>query len=240
MCSNPSDEPDRHENFVSSWRGKKTTILLADDHAVVRQGLKALLAFEADLEIIGEAENGRQAVSMAKETEPDIVLMDLAMPLLNGIEATRQIMKSLPSVRVLVLSSYSDAHCVRQMADAGAAGYLLKQMAAKELVQAIHEVRKGRTFFSSGKTIRRGKQTRAGSEPVSATQPLTLREAEVLQLVAEGFATKQVAAELGLSIKTIDKHRQQIMDKLGIHEVAGLTRYAVSKAMVEVRRPPGL
>src|SRR5215831_15376132 len=219
---------------------KKIGVLLVDDHTVVRQGLRALLASEEDIEVIGEAENGRQAVMLARKTPPDVVVMDIAMPLLNGLEATRQILKIVPTARVLVLTSYGDDECVEQMMQAGASGYLIKQTAANDLLKAIREVQRGNAFFSPAIAKRLRDQCRvaftSGQPPRKASE-LTSREAEVLQLIAEGFSNKQIAGELCISIKTVEKHRQQVMNKLNIHDVAGLTRYAISKGMVERNVP---
>jgi DNA-binding NarL/FixJ family response regulator len=215
---------------------RKIAILLVDDHTVVRQGLRALLSAEEDMEVVGEAENGRTAVTLAKKTTPDVVVMDVAMPLLNGLEATRQILKMLSSTKVLVLTSYGDDECVSQLMDAGASGYLIKQTAANDLIRAIREVQRGNAFFSPSIAKRLRDQCReayaTGQAPRKSGE-LTSREAEVLQLIAEGFSNKQIAAELNISIKTVEKHRQQVMNKLNIHDVAGLTRYAISKGMVE-------
>src|SRR5260221_8179181 len=218
---------------------QKIPVLLADDHTVVRQGFRALLEAEPDIAIVGEAGTGRQAVQLARKLCPDVVVMDIAMPLLNGLEATRQIIKEVPACRVLVLSSYSDDEYVHQLTQAGAAGYLLKQAAATDLVKAIREARKGNTFFSPAISRRLMKQFRQrlmhGAAVKNPTEMLTSREAEVLQLIAEGNANKQIASELGISVKTVEKHRQQLMNKLDIHEIAGLTRYAVAKGVVETR-----
>jgi DNA-binding NarL/FixJ family response regulator len=219
---------------------KRISVLLVDDHTVVRQGLRALLKSEADLEVIGEAENGRQAVMLARKTPPDVVVMDVAMPLLNGLEATRQILKLSPNTKVLVLTSYGDDECVEQLMQAGATGYLIKQTAANDLLKAIREVYRGNAFFSPTIAKRlRDKCRDAFNSGRSARKPgeLTSREAEVLQLIAEGFSNKQIAAELCISIKTVEKHRQQVMNKLNIHDVAGLTRYALSRGMVERTSP---
>jgi DNA-binding NarL/FixJ family response regulator len=221
-------------------RMKKIAVLLVDDHAVVRQGLRVLLEAEGDIAVVGEAENGREAVVLAKKTLPDIVLMDLAMPGLNGLEATRQIVRNLHFARVLVLTSYGDDDYVAQLLEAGASGYLVKQTAAADLLKAIREVHEGNTFFSPGiaKRLRQqDRETFTAGQPSAKTCKLTSREAEVLQLVAEGFANKQIAAELTISIKTVEKHRQQAMNKLNIHDIAGLTRYAISKGWVERGAP---
>lgn len=216
---------------------QRITVLLADDHTVVRQGLRALLTVEADIEIVAEADTGRQAVLLARKLMPDVVVMDVAMPLLNGLEATRQILKQVPRTKVLVLSSYSDDEYVQQLTEAGAAGYLVKQTAANELIKAIREAHKGNTYFSPCVAKRLRDQTReafVSGQPVKKkTEHLTTRESEVLQLIAEGQANKQIAAELSISIKTVEKHRQQVMNKLNIHDIAGLTRHAISKGIIE-------
>jgi DNA-binding NarL/FixJ family response regulator len=219
---------------------KRIAVLLVDDHTVVRQGLRALLESEGDLKVVGEAENGRQAVRLARKMLPDVVLMDVAMPVLNGIEATRQIVKDVPSTKVLGLTSYGDDEYVTQLMQAGARGFLIKQTAADDLLKAIRQVKEGKTYFSPSvaKRLReqKGELVANGHHPGKAGE-LTSRESEVLQLVAEGFANKQVAAELSISIKTVEKHRQQVMNKLNIHDVAGLTRYAMSKGWVESNAP---
>jgi DNA-binding NarL/FixJ family response regulator len=216
---------------------QKIKVLLADDHTVVRQGLRALLNAEQDIEIVGEAENGRQAVQMAKELLPDVAVMDIAMPVLNGIESTRQIVRGLSGCKVLVLSSYCDDEFVQQVTEAGASGYLVKQTAAADLLKAIREVKEGNVYFSPAIAKRLRDQCREafsnGQSPKKRPDALTTREAEVLQLIAEGRANKQIAAELSISIKTVEKHRQQVMNKLGIHDVAGLTRHAIAKGVIE-------
>jgi len=206
-----------------------------DDHTVVRQGLRALLAAEDDMRVIGEAENGRQAVRQAKKSSPDVVVMDVAMPLLNGLEATRQILKAVPSAKVLGLTSYGDDGYVQQLMEAGASGYLLKQTAANDLLKAIREVQHGRTFFSPdiARRLREAGGALPNGQVGRKAVELTSREIEVLQLIAEGFPNKQIAHELSISIKTVEKHRQQLMNKLQMHDVASLTRYALSKGLVE-------
>ena len=220
---------------------KKISVLLVDDHVVVRQGLRALLTAAGGLEVVGEAENGRRAVALARKTRPDVVVMDVAMPHLNGQEATRQVLKAVPGTKVLALSSYREDEYVRPMLQAGAAGYVLKQTAAGELLNAIREVHAGKTFFSHAIPMRLrswGDEAPGGNQPATKTGEPTSREAEVVQLIAEGFSNKQIAAELGLSVKTVEKHRQQVMDKLHIHDIAGLTRYAIARGWVESRPPP--
>jgi DNA-binding NarL/FixJ family response regulator len=207
----------------------KIRILIVDDHAVVREGLCALLRSEEDMEVVGEAHEGRQGVALALKTVPHVVLMDLSMPVLNGLDATRAILKRLPATRVLVLSSYRDHECVQKVIQSGAAGYLTKQTAAGELCRAIREVCRGRQFYTPdiAKILR--DHERATRLP--ARGRLTDREIQVLQLISEGFPNKGIATELGISIKTVEKHRQSVMDKLNLHETAGLTRYAISSGI---------
>jgi DNA-binding NarL/FixJ family response regulator len=214
----------------------KITVLLADDHAVVRQGLRALLEAEQDMSVVGEAENGRQAVEMAGTLRPNVVVMDIAMPLLNGLGATRQISRECPKSRVLILSSYSADEYVIQLAGAGVTGYLVKQTAARELVTGIREVNKGNAFFSPGISRRLREQYQASINLPRGERKefkLTTREQEILQLIAEGHTNRQIAAGLRISNKTVEKHRQQLMDKLDIHDIAGLTRYAIDKGVIE-------
>ncbi|HZP59833.1 MAG TPA: response regulator transcription factor [Opitutaceae bacterium] len=218
---------------------KKITVLLVDDHTVVRQGLHALLLTEPDMEIVGEAENGRQAVQMAAKLAPDIVVMDIAMPQLNGLEATRQMSKEAPLTKILVLSSYGDDAYVHQLTEAGAVGYLIKQTAANDLIKAIREAYKGNAYFSPSiakRLLDRYRQSfLKGGKPLNQKSAvhLTPREREVLQLVAEGKGNKQMASDLCISIKTVEKHRQEAMNKLNIHDVAGLTRYAIAHGIIE-------
>src|SRR5436190_8552675 len=216
---------------------QKITVLLADDHTLVRQGFRALLEAEPDIAIVSEANTGRQAVQLVRKLRPDVVLMDIAMPLLNGLEATRQIIKEVPSSKVLVLSSYSDDEYVHQLTEAGAAGYLIKQTAANDLIKAIREAYKGNAFFSpsiSKRLLDYYREAYLKGKPIKKHgEQLTSRELEVLQLVAEGKVNKQIAADLCISIKTVEKHRQQVMNKLNIHDVAGLTRYAISRGIIE-------
>ncbi|HUR45648.1 MAG TPA: response regulator transcription factor [Candidatus Saccharimonadales bacterium] len=216
---------------------EKITVLLADDHAVVREGLRLLLESTEDIQVVGEVENGRKAVEMAKSLRPDVVLLDLAMPNLNGLEATRQILKEVPGVKVLILSSFSDDDRVQELIEAGAIGYLAKQTAAHDLVKGIREAKKGNATFSpsiSRRLLEKCRETFVNGGAVKRKgNTLTTREAEVLQLIAEGYANKQIAAELGISIKTVEKHRQQVMNKLNIHDVAGLTRHAIQKGIID-------
>jgi len=213
------------------------TLLLAEDHAIVRQGLCALLKADGHFIMLGEARNGREAVQMAQALRPDVILMDIAMPVLNGLEATRQILTFNPAAKVLILSAHSDEAYIERMKSAGVIGFLEKQTSAEILTKAIREVAKGHTFFSPSITKRMGAnpsapRDRDGLLKANASR-LTSREAEVLQLVAEGAANKQIAAALAISIKTVEKHRQHLMDKLHIHDTAGLTRYAISSGVIE-------
>ncbi|MBL9204324.1 MAG: response regulator transcription factor [Opitutaceae bacterium] len=214
-----------------------TTLLLAEDHAIVREGLKSLLELNAQFKVIGQASSGREAVELCLALKPDVVVMDIAMPLLNGFEATRQILTARPGTRILVLSAYSDDEYVAQMASAGATGYLVKQNSGQALVQAIREVAAGRPYFSPSilKRLKEAarKARESGVSPTHAKRKLTPREAEVLQLVAEGAPNKQVAVTLGISIKTVEKHRQHLMEKLNIHDTAGLTRHAIATGVIE-------
>ncbi len=218
---------------------KRISVLLVDDHTIIRQGMRALLATEPDLEVLGEAENGRQALQMVQKTPPDVVVMDLAMPHMNGAEATRQILRCCPTTKVLVLTSYADDECVTEVLKAGAAGYLVKQTAAAELPRAIREVRKGNAFFSPA-IARLIRENNRASFETGHSRDLTAREVEVLQLIAEGLSNKGIAVQLDISIKTVEKHRQQVMNKLDIHETAGLTRWAISQGLVEPSVPAGI
>lgn len=218
---------------------RQITVLLAEDHSIVRQGLCALLVADGSFKMAGEARNGREAVEMAKTLRPDVILMDIAMPMLNGLEATRQILAANPAAKIIVLSAHSDDAYLESMNEAGVAGFLEKQTSAEILTQAIREVANGKTFFSPSITRRlRDDQNkprdRDGILKANSSR-LTARESEVLQLVAEGSSNKQTAAELGISIKTVEKHRQHLMDKLKIHETAGLTRYAIAAGIIEGR-----
>jgi DNA-binding NarL/FixJ family response regulator len=216
---------------------KRITVLLAEDHTIVREGFRRMLELEGDMEVVGEAQNGREALAMVKKFRPAVVLMDIAMPLLNGLEATRQVLKELPDTKVLVLSAHSDDAYVKNATDSGAVGFLLKQTSSHEVCRAIREVQKGKTFFSPSVSRRLDHLNppsagRLGKLARKAVQ-LTSREMEVLQLIAEGKANKETAAELGIGMKTVEKHREHLMQKLGIHDTAGLTRYAISAGIIE-------
>jgi len=210
-------------------------ILIADDHKIFREGLRTLLRARDDIEVVGEADNGRTVVSLAVQLEPDIVIMDVAMPDLNGIEATRQITTTRADAKVLALSMHSDSRFVTRMLQAGAHGYLLKDCAFEELTLAIDTIVTEGVYLSPGVTgvVVRDYMQHLSSAESSATL-LSSREREVLQLVAEGLTTKDIASKLHISIKTVESHRRQIMDKLEIRSVAELTKYAVREGLTSL------
>ena len=204
---------------------------------IVREGFRKMLELESDLEVVGEAKDGRQAVVLAKKLRPNVVLMDIAMPLLNGLEATRQLLKEIPGTKVLMLSAHSDDAYVNNAISSGAMGFLLKQTSANDVCRAIREVHQGKSFFSPSiaKHFNRLNPLPPGRTGAlnSKVAQLTSREMEVLQLIAEGKANKETADELGIGIKTVEKHREHLMQKLDIHDTAGLTRYAISAGIIE-------
>jgi two-component system response regulator NreC len=211
-------------------------IIVADDHQIVRQGLRLLLEAEPDMEVIAEADNGRKVLRKAQELLPDIIIMDLSMPELNGIEATRQILSGVPETKVIALSMHSDSLFVLNMIKAGASGYLLKDCALEELIKAIRTVVSRKTYLSPGisdiliRDFVTGWQTTSSS----AFSVLSTREREVLQLMAEGKTTNQIADGLCVSVKTVEAHRKQVMTKLGIHSVAELTKYAIRQGLTSL------
>jgi len=214
---------------------KRITVLLAEDHMIVREGFRKLLESEQDIEVVGEAQTGRLAVELTKKLRPAVVVMDIAMPLLNGLEATRQIRKGFPDTKVVILSAHSDDAYVEQAIAIGAVGFLLKQTSSHDLSTAIREVQKGNTFFSPSiaKRLHDQKAPARNGALRKKVARLSSRELEVLQLIAEGKANKETASELGISIKTVEKHRQNLMAKLNIHEISGLTRYAIAAGIIE-------
>lgn len=209
------------------------SLVIADDHHVVRAGLCVLFKNVPDFRIVGEATSGREAVRLSVQRDPDIVLMDFAMPRLNGVEATRQIVKECPNVKVIVLSSYGNSNYIDSAMTAGASAYLLKDTAASEVVHAIHCTLKGKAYISP--VISNPKATAARWIALSQKpEQLTPRETEVLQLISEGFTNRQIGSELHLSQKTVEKHRNTLMKKLNIHNIADLTRHAVAKGITEI------
>ena len=217
----------------------KIRVLLADDHAVLREGLRTLLELEGDIDVVSEAEDGRRAVELARIFKPAVVVMDIGMPLLNGLEATRHILYDLPDTKIIILSAHSDDMYIDQVLSVGASGYLLKQSPSEIISKAIREVSKGKTYFCPSVSKRIHAQYDKTPVPGKLLRKrnaeLTSRELEVLQLVAEGFANKQIADELAISVKTVEKHRQQLKKKLNIQDTAGLTRYAISAGIVQSR-----
>ncbi len=215
---------------------KPIQVLLVEDHNIVREGFRNMLNMESDIEVVGEADNGRQALKLCQDLVPDVILMDISMPRLNGLEAARQILKATPKVKILFLSAHNDDAYVHDAIEAGAVGFLLKQSSGDEVCRAIRNVMKGGTFFTASISRRLDRLQAASDQPNTATsQPknLTPREREVLQLIAEGKANKETASELGISIKTVEKHREHLMQKLDIHDTAGLTRYAITTGVIE-------
>lgn len=212
-------------------------ILLADDHQIVREGLRALVSAQEGMTVVGESPNGRKAVEQVRELRPDVVVMDVAMPDLNGIEATRRILSENPRCRIVGLSMHSDRRFLSEMLKAGATAYLLKDSAFEELASAIRAVVAGQVYLSPriADAVVEGylHGTGLGKQP-SAFAVLTSREREVLQLVAEGLATKQIAASLHVSVKTVETHRRQIMEKLDLHSVAELTKYAIREGLASI------
>lgn len=210
-------------------------ILLVDDHKIVRQGLRNLLEKEHDFEVLAEAEDGRSAVRLARELSPQVVIMDVGMPDLNGIEATRQVLADAPGIKVIALSMHSDRRFVSNMIKAGASGYLLKDTAFEELVSAIRVVMNNRTYLSPEVSDIVIKDYSLGPKAdISVYSLLTAREREVLQLMAEGKSTKQIAELLHVSVKTVETHRQQIMNKLDIRSIAELTKYAIREGLASL------
>ncbi len=215
-------------------------ILLADDHRIVHQGLSALIEKQRDMKVVATAIDGREAVRLARELEPDVVLMDVAMPGMSGVEATRQITAELPTVKVLCLSMHLERRYVAAVFEAGAAGYLLKDCALEELAEAIRQVVAGRSFLSPSvaATVVGDYAAHLSGDTGADASPLSGREREVLQLLAEGHSTREIAERLHLSPKTVGSHRERIMRKLGIDSIAGLTKYAIRHGLTTAERDP--
>jgi DNA-binding NarL/FixJ family response regulator len=211
-----------------------TTIVVADDHKIVREGLVKLLEGRADFSVIGEAADGEEAVKMVLEKKPDIVIMDIWMPRLSGIDATRRIVKRGSQTKVLVLSMHESRTYVEEVLRAGASGYIVKNSASSDLLQAIDAVQGGASYLSPAITQQVVDAiARPGDSSPSGVAMLTDREREVLQLIAEGLSSKEIAGMLGVSLKTIDSHRSNLMQKLDIHKVSGLVRFAIRAGLVE-------
>lgn len=208
-------------------------IVLADDHQVLREGICSLLEKQGNIEVVAQADDGRTAVRLVRDLQPDIVIMDIAMPGLNGIEATRQICAESPDVKIIALSMHSDRRFVAEMLKAGASGYLLKNSAFQQLTNSIRTVMEGRNYLCPeiGEIVIDDYIKKLSTNETSAVSPLTPREREVLQLIAEGNSTKEIASNLSVSVKTADTHRQQIMKKLNCRSVAELTKYAIREGI---------
>jgi DNA-binding NarL/FixJ family response regulator len=214
---------------------KQTTILLADDHRIVRQGLRALLAGEADFEVVGEADDGREALELVKRLNPDVLVLDLMMPGLNGLEVARQLPRQSPGVRVVVLSMYDDEGFVLEALANGVSGYVLKDSNSSDLVHAVREVAAGRRYLSPPLSDRaiEAYQQRAKVGTMDKHETLTTREREVLQLSAEGHTNSEIAARLGISTRTAETHRSHVMHKLGLHTQSDLIRYAIRRGIIK-------
>jgi len=214
----------------------KIRVLLADDHAILRDGIRALLTEQPDMSVIGEAGDGRQAVTLTHDLSPDVVLMDIGMPLLNGLEATRQIKRDQPGIHVLILTMHENEEYIREVLAAGASGYVLKQAAASELVAAIRAVYRGEAVLSPAVTrvVIQDYLRSEAAQPVIASNELTAREREVLQLIAEGHTSKEISDILCLSVKTVQAHRTSLMQKLDLHDRGDLIKYAIQKKIIEV------
>lgn len=229
---------DKQQNTNAKANGKCIKILIADDHTILRSGLRELIENHTQHKVVAEAENGRQAVKMCQELSPDVVIMDISMQDLNGIEATRQILSNSPRTKVIILSVHSGQRFVKQVFKAGASGYLLKDCVITEVISAINAVIVDGTYLCPQiATIVRDGYIRHILQTETSTSPsLTPREREVLQLMAEGKSTKEIAFSLNLSAKTIETHRQRLMEKLDIHNVAELTKYAIREGLTSFER----
>ena len=211
-------------------------IILADDHKIMREGLRALLAKQKEIEVIAEADSGRGVIELCSQLHPDVVVIDISMPDLNGIDAARQITRDAPDIKVIALSMHSDKKYVKEMLSAGASGYLLKDAAFEELGMAIATVLKNKTYLSPQITDTVVKDYVNENVPQNsiASTALSAREREVLQLIAEGKSTRDIAAKLYVSVKTVETHRKQILDKLGLNSIAELTKYAIREGLTSV------
>jgi two-component system response regulator NreC len=215
----------------------KIRVLLADDHRMMREGIRAILERDPDINVVGEAADGREAVELATRLNPHVVLMDVSMPMLNGIEATRQIKRDCPATQVLILSVHESEDYVAQLLSAGADGYIIKRASADELISAIHAVNRGEAFLhpTIAKVVIRDYVRRLDSgQGIGARDVLTAREREVLQLIAEGYTNREIADILHLSIKTVQNHRSKIMNKLDLHDRGELIKYAIVRGIIHL------
>lgn len=220
---------------------QKIRVMLVDDHPCFREGIEALLRYMQDMEVVAHAGDGREAVRTALAIHPNVILMDIAMPFLNGIEAARQIVREEPHARVVFLSQHVDAERIRAVMGSGAVGYLTKQARIADIISAIREAHRGNPVvdqFVSAELYREYQRYLTTGTPFSQNGvPLTSRETEVLQLISEGFTNKAIAADLNISVKTVEKHRQSLMHKLNLHSTAPLTRYAIAHSITHVTKP---
>jgi len=214
----------------------KISILLADDHKILRDGIRALLEKEPDFDVIGEADSGRTVIELACELKPDVIIMDIGMPDINGIEATREILSRVPSIRVLALSMYSDKRFVVEMLNAGATGYLVKDCALDEMLSAVRSVASNQRYIAPKllETIIEDYMNNKCNNGMMKKTQLTPRECEVLRLIAQGYNSKKIASELYISVKTVDTHRQNIEHKLELYSVAELTKYAIKIGLISI------
>ena len=214
----------------------KIRVLLADDHTILRDGIRALLEDQADIEVIGEAKDGRATVEMTAKLQPDVVVMDIAMPLLNGLEATRQIQRDFPQVKVLILTMHENEEYIRRVLAAGALGYVLKDAAARDLLGAIRSVYQGEAVLSPAipRLVIEDYLRWGDIRPPDSSNGLTSREREVLQLIAEGYTNKEIAEILCISIKTVQSHRTNLMSKLDLHDRGELIKYAIQKKIIDI------
>jgi len=214
-----------------------TKVLLVDDHSLFREGIRALLSAEPDIEVVGEAADGQQAIELAGKLAPDIIVMDLVMPGMNGMQAAQQLHDQHPRIKVLILSMYDDDEYIRQIIKAGASGYVLKRAASEDLLRAIRDVQQGGSALHpavAAKLIKDYVRRTKSAEPGDPGSALTAREAQVLKLVAEGYTNQQIAGMLGLGKKTVDTHRTNIMRKLDLHDVTALVKYALKRGLINL------
>lgn len=208
---------------------KRIRVLLVDDHLLVLDGLQARLAMEPHIDIVGTANNGEQALCAARELKPDVVIMDVSMPVLNGLEATKRFRQELPDTRILMLSMHDDREYILSLIQSGASGYVLKDVSSHELINAIETVHSGNTYFSAGASNALFQQTATSTQ---ALEELSNRELTVLKLLAMGLSNKEIARDLRISARTVETHRQNLKSKLGIQTIAGLTKYAIEKQLI--------